>query len=207
MPGYVAKALQLFEIPLPSCPQHSPSHFAEPIYGRQVQLAPEPDQSEPLNPKEITCLQKVIGVLLYYSHTISNTMLVALGSLAAAQSQGTKTTTKVAIHLLNYAATHPDASILFQASKMCLHIHSDASYLSESKARSRAGGIFFLSSKPTTTTDATIPPLNGLIHILVSTILCNIMASATKAEVGACFLNAQESQQTRLAPNHHTHPS
>jgi hypothetical protein len=191
MPGSVAKALQCFEIPLPSHPQHAPSHFAEPIYGRQVQLAPEPNQSEPLNPKEIPRLQEIIGVLLYYGHTINNAMLVALGSLAAVQSQRTKATAKAVVHLLNYTATHPDASIQFQASEMCLHIHSNASYLSKSNARSRAGGIFFLSSKPTTATNAPIPPLNGPIHI-VSTILRNIMASATEAEAGACFLNAQE---------------
>jgi hypothetical protein len=109
-------------------------------------------------------------------------MLVALGSLAAAQSEGTLATAKASVHLLNYAASHPDASILFHASNMCLHIHSDASYLSESKARSRAGGIFFLSSKPSTVTPAPTSSLNGPIHI-VSSILWNIMASATEAKV------------------------
>jgi hypothetical protein len=34
------------------------------------------------------------------------------------------------VHLLSYAATHPNASILYQASDLCLHIHSNASYLS-----------------------------------------------------------------------------
>jgi hypothetical protein len=123
-------------------------------------------------------------------------MLVALGSLAAAQSEGTLATAKASVHLLNYAASHPDASILFHASNMCLHIHSDASYLSESKARSRAGGIFFLSSIPSTVNPAPSPALNGPIHI-VSSILRNIMASATEAEVGACFHNAQDAISIR----------
>jgi hypothetical protein len=36
--------------------------------------------------------------------------------------------------LLNYAATHPDAVLSYHASDMVLHVHSDASYLSESQS-------------------------------------------------------------------------
>jgi hypothetical protein len=129
MPGYVTKVLQRFEIAPPSRPQHAPSPFTEPVYGRQVQLTPIADLSQPLNPKETTRLQEIIGVFLYYGRAIDNTMLVALGSLAATQSDGTQATAKASVHLLNYAASHPDASILYRASDMCLHIHSDASYL------------------------------------------------------------------------------
>jgi hypothetical protein len=191
MPGYVAKALQRFEAPKPSRPQNSPSPFSEPIYGRTVQLTPPPDDSALLNKDEITRLQEVIGVFLYYGRAIDNTMLVALGTLAAAQAHGTQATAKAAVHLLNYAATHPDASIQYHASDMCLHVHSDASYLSESQARSRAGGFFFLSNKPSSDPTSPAPPINAPIHI-VSNILRNVMASATEAEVGACFHNAQD---------------
>ena len=48
-------------------------------------------------------------------------------------------------HLLDYMATHPDAILSYAKSDMILGIHSDASYLSEPKARSRAGGHLFLS--------------------------------------------------------------
>ena len=50
--------------------------------------------------------------------------------------------------LLNYLATNPDAKIQYRASGMQLCVHSDDSYLSVSKARSRAGGIHFLSEGP-----------------------------------------------------------
>jgi hypothetical protein len=46
--------------------------------------------------------------------------------------------------------THQDASISYQASNMILAAHSDASYLSETKAHSHAGGHFFLSEKTMT---------------------------------------------------------
>jgi len=72
-------------------------------------------------------------------------MLAALGMLGAAQTEGTQATVKACTQLLNYAVTHPDATLHFHASKMILNIHSDASYLSESKARSHAGGYFYLT--------------------------------------------------------------
>ena len=67
-------------------------------------------------------------------------MLVSLGPIAANQSQVTNKTHDETLWLLNYAATHPYVNILYSASDMILHVHSDASYLSELKARSRAGG-------------------------------------------------------------------
>ena len=70
-------------------------------------------------------------------------MLVALGSLAAAQTKATTNTMIAANQLLDYAYTHPNATIRFKKSDMILKIHSDASYLSESEAKSRAGGKFF----------------------------------------------------------------
>ena len=75
-------------------------------------------------------------------------MLVALGTLASAQTKGTEATTRAAAQLLDYAATHPAAVLQFKASNMVLHVHSDASYLSKPDVRSRAGGLFFLSTFP-----------------------------------------------------------
>jgi hypothetical protein len=168
MPGYVAKALQRFNVQAPNCPQHSSYEWVEPTYGQPVQLIPPADITKPLNAAGTTRLQEIIGVLLYYGRAIDNTILVALSSLAAAQTEGTLATTKAAIHLLNYAASHPNAKVRFHDSKMCLHVHSDASYLSESKARSCAGGIFFLSSFPSTAANAPPPKFNGTIHIVSS---------------------------------------
>jgi hypothetical protein len=72
-------------------------------------------------------------------------MLVALGSITSTQANATKKTFAEVLWLLNYAASNPDAKIMYTASNMVLHIHSNNSYLSEPKARSRAGGHFFLS--------------------------------------------------------------
>ena len=50
--------------------------------------------------------------------------------------------------MLNYLATHDDAKVRFYASDMVLNIHSNASYLTEPKAKSRLAGYFFLGSVP-----------------------------------------------------------
>jgi hypothetical protein len=83
---------------------------------------------------------------------------------------------------------------------MVLHIHSDASYLSVSNARSRLGGLFFFGKQ--------IPrALNGSI-LDVASVIKNVVASATGSEVGACFHNAQSGAPFRvtLAELGHTQP-
>jgi hypothetical protein len=50
--------------------------------------------------------------------------------------------------LLDYLATHPNATIQFQATDMVLNVHFDASYLSETKAHSHACDYFFMGWLP-----------------------------------------------------------
>lgn len=206
MPGYIEKALQRFTHSPPPKPENSPHTCTQINYGAKTQYAPEPDSSPPLDKTGIKRLQEIIGTLLYYARAIDNTMLVALGSLASAQTKGTEATAAATERLLNYAATHPDATIRYISSDMILHIHSDASYLSEPQARSRAGGFFFLSENTDVTSpDSPVPKLNGPIHIL-SSILNNVMASATEAEVGALFHNAQDACMLRNTLEFIGHP-
>jgi hypothetical protein len=67
-----------------------------------------------------------------------------LNDIATEQTKATEKTQAAKNQLLYYLATHPDATIRYHASDMILHIHSDASYLSVSNARSSLGGLFFL---------------------------------------------------------------
>jgi hypothetical protein len=75
---------------------------------------------------------------------------------------------------------------------MILHIHSDASYLSVSKARNRLGGLFYLGYNPP---NGDKP--NGSILNLAS-VIKNVVASAAESEVGACFQNAQTAAPLRV---------
>jgi len=199
MPGYIEKALQRFQHTAPTRPQHAPHQWIPPQYGAKVQLTDPIDTMKHIDKPQTKRLQQVIGVLLYYGRALDLTMLVTLGSLAAAQAEGTQATLDACTQLLNYAATHPEAVLRYEASDMILNIHSDASYLSETKARSRAGGYFFLS------TNSDTPPINGAVHVH-SSIMRSILASATEAEVGALFHNAQDGEMLRTTLESMGHP-
>ena len=83
-----------------------------------------------------------------------------------------------------------DAVITYHASDMVLAIHSDASYLSEPKARIRAGRHFFISS------DRQMPPNNSAVLTLCQ-IMCAVMSSACEAQIGAMYVNAREAVLAR----------
>jgi hypothetical protein len=141
----------------------------------------------PLSPNDINRIQEVIGTLLYYARAIDNSMLSAIGTIASQQAKGTK---QAIVKLLNYAASHPSATIRYVTSDMVLHIESDASYQSETKSRSRAAGYHYLGPQPVA--DSTPPaPANGPIVIL-SQILSEIVSSAAEAELAALFHNCRE---------------
>ena len=72
---------------------------------------------------------------------------------------------------------------------MILQISSNASYLSEPKARSCIGGHFFLANKHEGK-DIPTPKLNGPVHT-VSNIIRNVMSSAGEAEVATLFHNCK----------------
>ena len=94
------------------------------------------------------------------------------------------------LQLLDYVAAHPDAVVTFAASKMTLSVHSDASYLVEPKARSRAGGHYFLSD------NSENPENNGAV-LSVAQIIKNAMSSAAEAKIGALFINSRQAVTAR----------
>ncbi|KAL7474069.1 hypothetical protein ACHAW6_000594, partial [Cyclotella cf. meneghiniana] len=145
MPGYCKKAGYRFHHPVPIKPQHQPYPHTVRTYGAKQQFVDSEDTSALLSKSDKTYVQEVIGVFLYYARAVDCTMLPALGSLATQQSAPTQNTLMKIHQFLDYAMTHPNAIITYRASNMTLAVHSDASYLSETKARSRAGGHFFLS--------------------------------------------------------------
>jgi hypothetical protein len=70
---------------------------------------------------------------------------------------------------------------------MILHIHSDASYLSENEAKSRVGGFFYIGND----TKHNKKLINGAI-LIISKVLKHVMSSAAEAEIGAVFINAKK---------------
>ena len=124
-------------------------------------------------------------------------MLVALCTISSTQITPIETTIEKITDFLNYAATHPVTVIRYLPSDMILHVHSDASYLSEAKARSRAAGIFFLGNKFSDPINPSMPLSNGVVHVLCK-IMKNVMSSAAKAEIGSTFLTARDALPLRV---------
>lgn len=116
-------------------------------------------------------------------------------------------TTKKMTQVLSYLATNPVAIICFHASEMVLHIHSDVSYLSVSKAWSRASGVNFSSDSPPKQEDWIVctSPLDVILRV-VCKILSNIMTPAIVAELGALFVNVQELVPIRIILIEMGHP-
>ena len=170
-----------------------------PTYGRQVQYEEPLDTSDLLPPIETNLIKNIVGTFLYYGLAIDNKILVSLNDISLDQSSATKNTSKKVAKLLNYLATNPNVSIQYHASGMIIYVHSDASYLSITKARSRSGGIHFLSdAKPESSDYKTFVPLmNGIIHVVYK-ILRNFMASAVEAELGSLIVNAMMRHQLGL---------
>ena len=206
MPGYIKKVLQRFQH-IPNRIRRSPHESPKISYGQKEQLVTN-EQSEPSLPKTAQkYVQQVVGTLLYYALTVDLTMLVALGSIAAQQNKPTTKTMSEITWLLDYCAANPNATIRYNASDMVLWVSSDASYLSEPRARSRAGGLFFLSDKVSTTQKPPIqkPKPNGVITCLAK-IIKNIMSSAMEAEVAAAYENAREACPIRVTLQELGHP-
>jgi hypothetical protein len=202
MPTYVQKQLTRYNHKKPSRPQHCP-YTPHPIkYGKDNQTVDPIDESPPLDEAGKKYIQQVVGSFLYYARAVDPTILMALADIATQQNKPTENTKTRVDQFLDYMATHPMAKIRYKASDMVLNIHSDASYLSAPKARSRAGGYFFLGSVPR---DGDPIKLNGAIHI-TCTILKLVAASAAEAELGALFLNAQEAKVLRLILTELGHP-
>eukprot|EP00804_Cyclotella_cryptica_P028359 CCRYP_016427-RA/>CCRYP_016427-RA protein AED:0.05 eAED:0.03 QI:0/0/0/1/1/1/2/0/1237 len=201
MPGYCQKAGQRFRHLIPTTPQHQPYPHTPRTYGAKQQYAEDPDLSTPLNKKDTTFVQEVIGVFLYYARAVDCTMLTALSSLATQQANPTQNTLQLIHRFLDYAMTHQNAVVTYRASNMILAVHSDASYLSETKARSRAGDHFFL------TENDEVPRNNGAILTLAQ-IIKSVMSSAAEAELGALYINAREAIpiQHLLTELGHTQP-
>jgi len=198
MPLYIEKALQRFDYMKTyqfkrskSC--QSPTIYVTPNYNTREQTARPLDVSEPM-PEMVKYVQTVLGSLLYYARAIDSTILVAVNKIAACQTTPTANVMIALQQILDHLNDHRSVSITFKASDMKLIVHSDASFNSESKARSRTGGYFFFGSKNYSTKDKP----NGAI-LATTSIIPVVVASAVEAEYGGLLYNTQLAEPIRKA--------
>jgi hypothetical protein len=154
-------------------------------YGAKKQYAQQESPAPPLDKKGKKFIQQVCGKFLFLGRAVDSTLLCPISAIASQLSKPTEGTMRYTMQFLYYVATTEEVVLTFNASNMTLVVHSDASYLSEPKARSRAGGHFFLSS------NAAIPQNNGAV-LNIAHIIKHVMTSATEAELAALYIMARE---------------
>ena len=122
---------------------------------------------------------------MWYARVVDNKPLVALRTIALKTHSPTIFTLKEFHHLPDYVATYPDDGMLFRSSNMQLSAHSDAGYLNEGKARSRASAHVCLSE------NVPIPFLNGVVLTIAQIIKC-VMSLAAEAELVSLFITTRK---------------
>ena len=136
MPGYVAKALKQFQHHTPSTPQHSPFPCRPIKYGAKKQYAKTESTAPLLNKRDKKFIQKVCGIFLFLGLAVDPTLLCPISAIALQSATPTVDTMNQTKQLLDYLAMQDNAVLTYHGSEMVLAAHSDASYLSEPKARS-----------------------------------------------------------------------
>jgi hypothetical protein len=143
--------------------------------------------------------QEVCKVFLFLACGVDGGLLPALSALAPQQANPTERTLVLCKQFLDYMASQDKAVLTYKASNMVLAIHSNASYLSEPKARSRAGGHMFMAGRDD------IPTNNGAV-LNISQIIWAVMSSPAEAELGALFINAKTAVSMRHTLKELGHP-
>jgi len=120
MPSYIECTLLCFSHLPPMQPEHSLHAWQKPSYGAKVQYADQPTMAPILDTANTNQIQEVMGMLLYYAHTMDSTLLTALGAISTQQAKGMQATMETITLLLNYCAMHPNATVCYHASNMVL---------------------------------------------------------------------------------------
>ena len=146
LPGYTDKALKQFNHTKKK-QQNQPYPTAPIIYGAKKQYATQPSAAPLLDKKRKKFIQQVWGNILFLGRAVDTTLLCLISAIASQSATPTEEKMRQTHQLLDYIATQEDAVITYTSSDMKLEFHSDASYLSEPKVRSRAGRHFFYPTK------------------------------------------------------------
>jgi hypothetical protein len=157
MPNYVSEALHKFQHPALYQPEHAPHDLTKPAYGQQQQFVTPHDDSEPLDQDGINRVHQVVGMFLYYARAINSTAMVAIKSISGEQEKAIENTAKKVTRLLNYFATHPNATLQYSKSGMVLKFHTGAAYLVEPPGGSQLPRSAFTGLAPSTLTTTTVP--------------------------------------------------
>ncbi len=141
------KPSPIFSIPHLSRVRINPTCIPNQIMGQRLSMPRQRTQPPPLDKAGKKFIQEVCGVFLFLARGVDGGLLPALSALASQQANPTKQTLVLSKHFLDYMASQDKAILTYKASNMVLAIHSNASYLSDPKAHSRAGGHMLMAGR------------------------------------------------------------
>jgi len=172
--GWVRKLLAKYG--MEDCkPETAPYKYTRPVYtGKQAPLSE--DDSTPLSPQLMTELRSKIGALNWGAACVNYDTSLAVSKVGSKQANPTKALLREVNHILKYLAGHPNTVLQYQPNDMTLHTVSDASFCSETKGRSRAGGVLYLGD-----CDKNGHPMSSPVEVMSHIIDC-IPDSAAEAE-------------------------
>ena len=189
VPGYVAKLLARF--PHRNIkPCYTPMIYVPPNYKAPDAQRPTTDDSSPLTPAGILEAQQILGSALWYADAIESPILTACNDIGTEMADPRTSLDAKLDRLLGYLKAHPDSKLVYYGSDMVYHCSSDVSYLSVTKARSRAGGHgFFGMHNAPTFLNGPVAPFSKVLDVVVS--------SAAEGEYGAAYLCARDAVYMR----------
>jgi len=172
--GWVRKLLAKYN--MENCTtETAPYKYARPVYtGKQAPVSE--DDSAPLSAQLMTELRSKIGALNWGAACVNYDTALAVSKVGSKQANPTKALLREVNHILRYLAGHPNTVLQFHPCDMTLHTVSDASFCSETKGRSRAGGVLYLGG-----CDENNHPISSPVEVMSHIIDC-IPDSAAEAE-------------------------
>lgn len=177
MPGYVDNMLKTFGMENVQVQKH-PYRYSPPAFSAKQPPVPQDDSTE-LNAAQIKELQQKLGKLHWYCG-ICYEIVTKVSKIASEQSRPTFKQLNDINHVIAYLAGRKNTALFFKPSNMQLYTESDASFASESKSKSRIGGVFLLGGYGT---DGL--PINSPIGVFSKLADCH-PDSAAEAEYVAC---------------------
>ena len=111
MPGYLNKVRQRFDHKTPPKPQHSPFKPQPRKFGTAAQEPIDDDTTKKIDSERKKRIQQIIGMILYYARAVDLTSLPGLSGIASEQAEATENTEGRTAQMLDYLATHPDATV------------------------------------------------------------------------------------------------
>ena len=172
--GWVRKLLEKYG--MEDCkPETAPYKYTRPVYtGKQAPLSE--DDSTPLSSQLMTELRSKIGALNWGAACVNYDTSLAVSKVGSKQANPTRALLREVNHILRYLAGHPNTVLQYRPNDMKLHTVSDASFCSETKGRSRAGGVLYLGD-----CDENSHPKSSPVEVMSHIIDC-IPDSAAEAE-------------------------